>query len=60
TIVAEGVETDKQSAFIEGVGCPQMQGYFIARAMPASETAEWLRNNAVDDQPITAAQSNAS
>lgn len=41
-LVAEGVETAAQSAFIEGAGCPQMQGYFFARAMPAHDAGVWL------------------
>ncbi|MEG3088318.1 putative bifunctional diguanylate cyclase/phosphodiesterase [Sphingomonas sp. PB4P5] len=35
-ITAEGVETMKQSAFLSQVGCNSLQGFFLARPMPAS------------------------
>ncbi|WP_084399001.1 EAL domain-containing protein [Henriciella aquimarina] len=41
-LVAEGVETASQAAFIEGAGCPLMQGYFFARPMPAEALSRWL------------------
>ncbi|EWH09700.1 signal transduction protein, with PAS, HAMP, GGDEF and EAL domainsl [Catenovulum agarivorans DS-2] len=36
-IVAEGVETQEQSAFIHSQGCRLMQGYYFARPMPIEE-----------------------
>ena len=42
--VAEGVETDEQSAFLEGHDCREIQGYLIDRALPADTFAErWLK-----------------
>jgi EAL domain-containing protein (putative c-di-GMP-specific phosphodiesterase class I) len=35
-LVAEGVETAAEDAFIRGTGCPCSQGYFYGRPMPAS------------------------
>jgi EAL domain-containing protein (putative c-di-GMP-specific phosphodiesterase class I) len=33
-VVAEGVETGEQAAFLLGQGCPHQQGYLFARPMP--------------------------
>lgn len=43
TTVAEGVETEEQRAFLVERGCPQGQGYALARPLPADEVTELLR-----------------
>lgn len=42
TIVAEGVETLEEWQRVESLGCDQVQGYFVAKAMPGSEIATWV------------------
>ena len=42
TVVAEGVETEGQVAFLRQFGCEQGQGYFFARPMPAADFAALL------------------
>jgi diguanylate cyclase (GGDEF)-like protein/PAS domain S-box-containing protein len=42
-VVAEGVETRGQLDFLRNEGCDQMQGYLLARPMPASQLSGWLR-----------------
>jgi diguanylate cyclase (GGDEF)-like protein/PAS domain S-box-containing protein len=37
TVVAEGVETEAQAAFLQGLSCEQAQGYLFARPMPAAD-----------------------
>jgi EAL domain-containing protein (putative c-di-GMP-specific phosphodiesterase class I) len=37
TVVAEGVETDGQRAFLRRFGCEQGQGYLFARPMSATD-----------------------
>jgi diguanylate cyclase (GGDEF)-like protein len=34
---AEGVETQEQKAFLETIGCDELQGYYMARPMSAKE-----------------------
>ena len=36
-VVAEGVETEAQRRFLADHGCPEVQGFLLARPMPAGE-----------------------
>ena len=42
-IVAEGVETAEQMAFLRELGCDQLQGYLFSQPVPAAEFATMLR-----------------
>ena len=42
-VIAEGVETEGQRAFLASGGCDQMQGYLVSRPVPAEECARFLR-----------------
>ncbi|MDT9600186.1 putative bifunctional diguanylate cyclase/phosphodiesterase [Sphingosinicella rhizophila] len=39
---AEGVETDEQKSFLQDIGCNELQGFFMAYPMPASEIGKLL------------------
>ena len=41
--VAEGVETPDELELMRSLGCDNVQGYLIARPMPASELIAWLQ-----------------
>lgn len=41
--LAEGVETPAERAMLARLGCGHVQGFAIARPMPLSETADWIR-----------------
>jgi EAL domain-containing protein (putative c-di-GMP-specific phosphodiesterase class I) len=41
-IIAEGVETDRQQAFLLKEGCSQIQGYLYGRPMPAGSMHDFL------------------
>jgi predicted signal transduction protein with EAL and GGDEF domain len=44
-VVAEGVEEDRQLAFLRNHACEQIQGYYFSRPLPADEFAELLKQN---------------
>lgn len=44
-IVAEGVETDKQLAFLHGLRCDEYQGYLCSRPIEASAAFRLLEEN---------------
>jgi diguanylate cyclase (GGDEF)-like protein len=47
--LAEGVETQEQAAFLEGIGCDMLQGYLFSRPLPLDEVAQRLRGpNSLD------------
>jgi EAL domain-containing protein (putative c-di-GMP-specific phosphodiesterase class I)/signal transduction histidine kinase/DNA-binding response OmpR family regulator len=41
-VVAEGVETEEDWKLVAQLGCDQVQGYYIARPMPADQFHKWL------------------
>ncbi len=45
TVVAEGVETAEQEAFLRAHNCDEIQGYLISRPVPADEFAAFLANH---------------
>jgi EAL domain-containing protein (putative c-di-GMP-specific phosphodiesterase class I) len=42
-IVAEGVETAEQMAFLRDLGCDQLQGYLFSQPVPAADFERMLR-----------------
>ena len=43
TLVAEGVETPTQQAYLAALGCDSMQGFLHGRPMPAADfAAKWM------------------
>lgn len=44
-VVAEGVENESVINELHALGCDLVQGYFIAKPMPASEFEGWLAQN---------------
>ena len=42
SVVAEGVENHQTYAFLDSLGCDEVQGYFISRPMPPSQFEQWL------------------
>lgn len=42
-VVAEGVETAEQQAFLREIGCHTLQGYFIAKPLTVDALEQWLQ-----------------
>ncbi|MCC7218515.1 MAG: EAL domain-containing protein [Burkholderiales bacterium] len=47
-VVAEGVATTEQAAFLRDLGCDHLQGYYLAKPLHAAELAEFLARFADD------------
>ena len=45
-IVAEGVETEETEAHLAELGCNVIQGYFLSRALSATDLERWLATHA--------------
>jgi diguanylate cyclase (GGDEF)-like protein/PAS domain S-box-containing protein len=45
-VVAEGVETEAQAAFLAGQGCQAYQGYLFSRPLPAAEFERFVLDRA--------------
>jgi diguanylate cyclase (GGDEF)-like protein len=50
SIVAEGVEDERQAQILQTLGCTLAQGFLFARPLPAEQLIEWLGK-----QPLTRA-----
>jgi diguanylate cyclase (GGDEF)-like protein/PAS domain S-box-containing protein len=42
-VIAEGVETAQQAAFLQELGCDYLQGFYYGRALPSERLDEFLR-----------------
>ncbi|WP_339650311.1 sensor domain-containing phosphodiesterase [Halopseudomonas pelagia] len=45
SVVAEGVEDHQTYAFLDSLGCDEVQGYFVSRPLPPAQFEQWLEAN---------------
>ncbi|WP_420474160.1 EAL domain-containing protein [Noviherbaspirillum sp. ST9] len=45
SVVAEGVEDERQASILASLGCPLAQGYLFARPMTVDQLTTWLKDN---------------
>jgi len=48
-IIAEGIETEAQAAFLQGIGCDIAQGFLFARPLDAQGLQQWVANELTVD-----------
>jgi len=53
-VIAEGVETPEQLAFLKDSGCDEVQGYLFSRPLPAQEFEDALVQNWAPPEPLAA------
>lgn len=51
-VVAEGVETEQQLRILQSLSCDEIQGYFIARPVPADDVPALLRRRVIVDHLV--------
>jgi diguanylate cyclase (GGDEF)-like protein/PAS domain S-box-containing protein len=44
-VVAEGVETEAQAQYLRDLGCTDMQGWLLSKALPSELLVTWLRDH---------------
>lgn len=49
-LVAEGVETAEQIAYLKDIGCEGIQGYYYSKPLPAAEFEEKVAGNLADPE----------
>jgi len=60
TVIAEGVETEGQLAFLRQHHCDEFQGFYFSKAVPADEFAELVKAQTMETDPDRAPRPKAA
>ena len=52
-VIAEGVETEQQLAFLSDAGCDMIQGYYFYRPMPEDDFSDLMNNPSKTQMMLT-------
>lgn len=52
SVIAEGVETEAQKAFLQAIGCDGIQGYVYGKPMSAPQATAWLEQHFEKDTAL--------
>jgi EAL domain-containing protein (putative c-di-GMP-specific phosphodiesterase class I) len=44
-VIAIGVESERAANHLAGIGCDEIQGYFVGHPMPADQLPAWLETH---------------
>ncbi|MEE8060019.1 MAG: EAL domain-containing protein [Pseudomonadales bacterium] len=50
-VIAEGIETEQQLAFLSSVGCDLGQGYYFSKAVDSNKTTQMIKNIGTCHEP---------
>lgn len=48
SVIAEGVETQEQSTYLQDHGCHKLQGFLFSRPVDANQCGQYIKDNAVE------------
>ena len=51
-VIAEGVETEEQLAFLKDYGCDEIQGHLFCEPMPLDEITRFMEENSTSNLPV--------
>ncbi len=51
-VIAEGVETEEQAAYLRTCGCEEVQGYLYSRPVPKGVIEEYLQQHQSEQEPV--------
>jgi len=52
TVVAEGVETREQLAYLRTLGCTELQGFYFSKALPARDFEAWVAERRISQKEL--------
>ncbi len=54
TVLAEGVETEKQRIFLKNIGCEYLQGFYFSKPQPKDDVIDIIKHNKIIGELVNA------